>query len=45
MGGIVVVLLHEHGMFAVRKKICACIGFGRRMDLVSTCMGSVGHMV
>ncbi len=42
MGGIVVVLLREHGMLwnTGGKKIklnilCACIGFGRCMDLVS----------
>ncbi len=40
MGGIVVVLLSEHGMLwntggKVKLKICARIGFGRRMDLVS----------
>ncbi len=37
MGGIVVARLSEHGMRGGKNqvKICACIGFGRRMDLVS----------
>ncbi len=35
-----VVLAREHGMLwdtagKIKLKICACIGFGRRMDLVS----------
>ncbi len=40
MGGIVVVLLREHGMLwntggKNQVKICACIGLGGFMDLVS----------
>ncbi len=40
MEGIVVALLREHGMLwntggKNQVKICACIGFGRRMDMVS----------
>ncbi len=35
-----VVLLREHGMLwntggKIKLKICACIGFGRRVDMVS----------
>ncbi len=50
MGGTVVVLLHEHGILwntggKIKLKICECIGFDRRMDLLSAYMGSVGRMV
>ncbi len=41
--GIVVVLLCEHGTREekIKLKICACIGFGRRMDLVSAWVGGM----